>query len=91
MQPKVLLLDEPTEGIQPTSIQEIGEVIGYLRSKGDMAIILVEQYFEFAYKLANEVFVFRRGAVLTSGPVDSFDKAALRSSVSVQGEDNPTE
>jgi urea transport system ATP-binding protein len=89
MQPKVLLLDEPTEGIQPNIIQQIGEVIGYLRSKGDMAIILVEQYFEFAYKLANEVFVFRRGSVLTSGPVDSFDKTTLRMSVSVQGEEPP--
>lgn len=87
MQPKVLLLDEPTEGIQPNIIQQIGEVIGYLRSKGDMAIILVEQYFEFAHRLADQVYVFRRGAVLTSGPVAGFDKATLRAAVSVQGEE----
>ena len=46
--PKLLLLDEPTEGIQPNIIKQIGEVIKYLRSKGDMAIILVEQFFDFA-------------------------------------------
>jgi urea transport system ATP-binding protein len=63
MRPKVLLLDEPTEGIQPSIIQEIGRVLEYLKSKGDMAIILVEQYFEFAWGLADQVYVFRRGAV----------------------------
>lgn len=88
MQPRVLLLDEPTEGIQPNIIQQIGEVISYLKSKGDIAIILVEQYFEFAYKLADQIYVFRRGTVLTSGSVNSFDKTSLRAAVSVQGEDN---
>ncbi len=83
MKPKVLLLDEPTEGIQPSIIQEIGQVLGYLRAKGDMAIILVEQYFEFAYGLADQVYVFRRGAVSLSGAAQSFEKAALRAAVSV--------
>ncbi|MGL4235809.1 urea ABC transporter ATP-binding subunit UrtE [Tabrizicola sp.] len=83
MKPKVLLLDEPTEGIQPSVIQQIGHVLGYLRSRGDMAIILVEQYFEFAYGLADEVFVFRRGTVSASGKTSSFDKADLRAAVSV--------
>ncbi len=84
MQPKVLLLDEPTEGIQPNIIQQIGEVISYLKAKGAMAIVLVEQYFEFAHGLADQVYVMRRGAVLTSGRIDSFDKADLRTAVSVQ-------
>lgn len=83
MKPKVLLLDEPTEGIQPSVIQEIGHVLAYLKAKGDMAIVLVEQYFEFAYGLADQVYVFRRGAVATSGKASSFDKATLRAAVSV--------
>ena len=83
MRPKVLLLDEPTEGIQPNIIQQIGHVISYLRAKGDMAIVLVEQYFEFAYGLADQVYVFRRGAVAASGATSSFDKATLRAAVSV--------
>lgn len=83
MRPKVLLLDEPTEGIQPNVIQQIGQVLRHLRGRGDMAIVLVEQYFEFAYGLADKVYVFRRGAVSFSGATSSFDKDALRSAVSV--------
>ncbi|MCU0902275.1 MAG: urea ABC transporter ATP-binding subunit UrtE [Tabrizicola sp.] len=83
MRPKVLLLDEPTEGIQPSIIQEIGRVLGYLRSKGDMAIILVEQYFEFAWGLADQVYVFRRGSVALSGRTIDLDKNDLRAAVSV--------
>lgn len=83
MRPKVLLLDEPTEGIQPNIIQQIGNVLDYLRSKGDMAIVLVEQYFEFAHGLADKVYVFRRGTVSASGTKDSFEKAELRATVSV--------
>ena len=67
MRPKVLLLDEPTEGIQPNIIQQIGRVIDYLKGRGDMAIVLVEQYFDFAYGLADQFYVFRRGAVSKSG------------------------
>lgn len=83
MKPKVLLLDEPTEGIQPNIIQQIGRVIGYLRDKGDMAIVLVEQYFEFAYGLADSFYVFRRGAVSMSGRKDEISKDVLRAEVSV--------
>lgn len=83
MKPKVLLLDEPTEGIQPNVIQQIGHVLGYLKARGDMAIILVEQHFEFAYGLADQVYVFRRGAVSASGKTGSFDKSDLREAVSV--------
>lgn len=83
MKPRVLLLDEPTEGIQPNIIQQIGHVIDYLKAKGDMAIVLVEQYFDFAFARADQVYVFRRGAVSVSGPLKSFEKAALRSQVSV--------
>ncbi|KAA2314754.1 urea ABC transporter ATP-binding subunit UrtE [Pseudooceanicola sediminis] len=81
--PKLLLLDEPTEGIQPNIIQQIGRVIEYLRDKGDMAIVLVEQYFEFAYNLADRFYVLRRGSVTASGTKNDITKQALMAEVSV--------
>ena len=81
--PKLLLLDEPTEGIQPNIIQQIGEVIGHLRAQGEMAIVLVEQYFEFAYGLADRFVVLRRGRTILSGDKSSVSKAALLRGVSV--------
>ena len=65
--PKLLVLDEPTEGIQPSIIKDIGRAIDYLRQKGDMAIVLVEQYFEFARDLADDFAVMDRGAVVDRG------------------------
>ena len=67
MQPKLLVLDEPTEGIQPSIIKDIGRAIRYLRDKGDMAIVLVEQYFDFARELADSYIVMERGEVVMSG------------------------
>ena len=61
--PKVLLLDEPTEGIQPNIIQQIGRTISLLREQGNMAIVLVEQNFDFAFGLADRFVVMTRGAV----------------------------
>jgi urea transport system ATP-binding protein len=81
--PKLLLLDEPTEGIQPNIIQQIGEVISLLRDRGDMAIVLVEQYFEFAYKLADQFVVMKRGEVVLSGGKDELAKDTLMQNVSV--------
>ncbi len=83
MKPKVLLLDEPTEGIQPNIIQQIGRVIDYLKGKGDMAIILVEQYFDFAYGLADQFYVLKRGAVALEGSKTTLSKDTLRATVSV--------
>lgn len=83
MKPKVLLMDEPTEGIQPNIIQQIGRVIDYLKAKGDMAIILVEQYFDFAYGLSDQFYVLKRGAVALEGRKDTLSKDVLRSTVSV--------
>ena len=83
MQPRVLLLDEPTEGIQPNIIQQIGEVIDYLKAKGTMAVVLVEQYFDFAWARADQVYVFRRGAVALEGRKDALDRATLHREVSV--------
>ena len=82
-QPKLLLLDEPTEGIQPNIIQQIGRVIEYLRDEGNMAIILVEQYFSFAYDLADQFYVLKRGKVSLSGTKAELSKKELMRSVSV--------
>ncbi|MDV7144517.1 urea ABC transporter ATP-binding subunit UrtE [Tropicimonas sp. TH_r6] len=81
--PKLLLLDEPTEGIQPNIIQQIGRVIEYLRDRGDMAIVLVEQYFEFAYGLADRFTVLKRGEVSMSGSKAELSKEDLKGAVSV--------
>ncbi|WBU52409.1 urea ABC transporter ATP-binding subunit UrtE [Paracoccus sp. SCSIO 75233] len=68
IRPKVLLMDEPTEGIQPNIIAQIGKVISALRDRGDMAIVLVEQYFDFAWDLADSFSVLERGQVVIDGP-----------------------
>ena len=65
--PKLLVLDEPTEGIQPSIIKDIGRAITYLRGKGEMAIVLVEQYFEWARDLCDTYAVMDRGQVVLSG------------------------
>ena len=65
--PKLLMLDEPTEGIQPSIIKDIGRVIRMLADRGDMAIVLVEQYYDFAQELADDYVVMERGAVLARG------------------------
>ncbi|MEY4695944.1 MAG: urea transporter ATP-binding subunit UrtE [Pseudomonadota bacterium] len=83
MRPKVLLLDEPTEGIQPNIIQQIGRVIRYLRGRGDMAIVLVEQYFDFAYGLADRFYVLKRGQVALAGRKAELSQVVLRQTVSV--------
>src|SRR6202041_207394 len=67
MRPKILILDEPTEGIQPSIIKDIERVIRNLASRGDMAILLVEQYFEFARALADRFVVMERGEVVLEG------------------------
>jgi urea transport system ATP-binding protein len=63
MRPKLLLLDEPTEGIQPSIIKDIGRAISYLRNLGSIAIVLVEQYLDFACELGDSFAVMDRGAV----------------------------
>lgn len=83
MRPKVLLLDEPTEGIQPNIIQQIGHVIELLKAERDIAIVLVEQYFEFAYNLGDRFFVLKRGNVALSGTRETLPYEDLRGSVSV--------
>jgi urea transport system ATP-binding protein len=67
MRPRLLVLDEPTEGIQPSIIQDIGRAISFLRDKGDMAILLVEQYYDFARDLCDTFHVMERGQIIKSG------------------------
>lgn len=79
MRPKLLILDEPTEGIQPSIIKEIERVIRALSRRGDMAILLVEQYFDFARELADQFVILRRGEIVKRGVREEMDAEALRS------------
>jgi urea transport system ATP-binding protein len=81
--PRVLLLDEPTEGIQPNIIQQIGRVIAQLRDEGEIAVVLVEQFFDFAYDLADTFTVLNRGEVVLRGTKADMDKATLLQSISI--------
>ena len=81
--PRLLVLDEPTEGIQPSIIKDIGRVIALLRSRGTMAIVLVEQYFDFAQELAQTMVVMDRGDVVLAGRREDLDEADVRRRLSV--------
>ncbi len=83
MRPRLLVLDEPTEGIQPSIIKDIGRVIALLRQRGDMAIVLVEQYYDFARELASRMVVLDRGAVVLSGAAGTLDEGDVRRRLSV--------
>ena len=81
--PKLLVLDEPTEGIQPSIIKDIGRAIEWLRQKGDMAILLVEQYFDFVHELADAFFVMDRGEIILSGTRADMDPDKVRRHLTV--------
>jgi len=83
MRPRLLILDEPTEGIQPSIIKDIGRVIERLAARGDMAILLVEQYFEFARDLASAYVVIERGEVVLSGRGSEMNEAEVRTYLTV--------
>jgi urea transport system ATP-binding protein len=83
MKPRLIVLDEPTEGIQPSIIKDIGRVIELLRARGDMAILLVEQYFDFARDLAQTMVVLDRGDVVLAGRREDLDEADVRRRLSV--------
>jgi urea transport system ATP-binding protein len=83
MRPKLLVLDEPTEGIQPSVIKDIGRAIVFLRQRGDMAIVLVEQYLDFAQELADDFSVMDRGEIVLSGTRETFDADAVRHHMTV--------
>ncbi|MFT8368307.1 urea ABC transporter ATP-binding subunit UrtE [Acetobacter papayae] len=83
IRPRLLVLDEPTEGIQPSIIKDIGTIIGMLRDRGDMAIVLVEQYFDFAFALADQVTVMDRGKVVLSGEARSLVADEVRTHIAI--------
>lgn len=76
--PSLLLLDEPTEGIQPSVIKDIGRAIAFLRDQGTMAIVLVEQFFDFAVELADKIAVMDRGRIVLSGKTAELDQEEVR-------------
>ncbi|SDG56104.1 urea transport system ATP-binding protein [Pseudomonas benzenivorans] len=82
-QPRLLILDEPTEGIQPSVIKEIGAVIGKLAERGDMAILLVEQFYDFAAELADQYLVMSRGEIVQQGRGASMEADGVRGLVAI--------
>lgn len=81
--PKVLLLDEPTEGIQPSIIKDIGRAIRFLRDQTGLAILLVEQYLDFCRELADHVYIMDRGEIVHSGDAASLDRPEVRKFLTV--------
>jgi urea transport system ATP-binding protein len=81
--PKLLVLDEPTEGIQPSIIKDIGRVIRMLADRGDMAILLVEQYYDFAQDLADHYVVMERGEVIARGAGKDMEAQGVRQLVAI--------
>jgi urea transport system ATP-binding protein len=83
MKPKFLLLDEPTEGIQPSIIKQIGEVIKYLASNEKIGILLVEQYFDFARNLSDQYYILNKGKVVLCGKGNDMNKKEVQSYLTV--------
>ena len=81
--PKLLILDEPTEGIQPSIIKDIGRVIRMLADRGDMAIVLCEQYYDFAQELADDYLVMERGEVIGRGLGKDMEAHGVRQLVAI--------
>jgi len=81
--PKLLILDEPTEGIQPSIIKDIGRVIRMLADRGDMAILLVEQYYDFAQELADDYLVMERGEFIARGQGKDMEAHGVRQLVAI--------
>jgi urea transport system ATP-binding protein len=81
--PKVLILDEPTEGIQPNIIDQIGDTIRLLRREGRMSILLVEQYLDFAKELGDVFHIMDRGAVVANGPIAALNETVVKKYLTV--------
>lgn len=81
--PKLLVLDEPTEGIQPSIMKDIEHVILMLRDRGDMSILLVEQFFDFALSVGSYCYVMETGSIVMEGPVDGFDQEKAKEYLAV--------
>jgi len=83
MRPQILVLDEPTEGIQPSIIKDIGRAIRYLRDSAGMAILLVEQYLDFCRELADHVYIMDRGEIVHEGSAETLDTPEARRHLTV--------
>ena len=83
MRPRLLLLDEPTEGIQPSIIKDIGRAIAYLRNLGQIAVVLVEQYLDFARELGDHFAVMDRGTIVYACTRETIDEGALRRAMAI--------
>ncbi|MCQ0987885.1 urea ABC transporter ATP-binding subunit UrtE [Jiella marina] len=81
--PQLLVLDEPTEGIQPSIIKDIGRAIRFLKDQSGLAILLVEQYLDFCRELADKVYVMDRGEIVFDGPAEGLDDPAVRKHLTV--------
>jgi urea transport system ATP-binding protein len=81
--PKLLVLDEPTEGIQPSIIKDIGRAITFLRDSQGIAILLVEQYLDFCRELADHLYIMDRGEVVHEGNAESLDRPDVRAHLTV--------
>ena len=81
--PQLLILDEPTEGIQPSVIKEIGQAISQLAHRGDMAILLVEQFYDFAEQLADKYLLMSRGSIIQSGDGKNMEAEGVRGLVAI--------
>jgi urea transport system ATP-binding protein len=76
--PKVLVLDEPTEGIQPSIIKDIGRALQFLRDEKGMTILLVEQYLDFCREIADDIYIMDRGSIMHAGPASDLDLPEVR-------------
>jgi urea transport system ATP-binding protein len=82
-EPKLLLLDEPTEGIQPSIIQEIEEVIVRIKTQGHVTMLLVEQYLEFAWRLADAFYLMAKGSIVAHGPMAELTEDVIKQHLTV--------
>lgn len=83
VRPRLLLLDEPTEGIQPSLVEEMGGLLQTIKRRGDTALLLVEQRLDFALRLADDFYILENGAVAAHGPVEQLDDRAVRTYLAV--------
>ena len=81
--PKVLLLDEPTEGIQPNIIDQIGDTLLALKREGKLSILLVEQYLDFCVSVADKFFIMDRGAIVANGPMPNLNQEIVKQHLTV--------
>lgn len=81
--PKLLLLDEPTEGIQPSIIREIAEVIRSIKARGDVSILLVEQYLDFVLDMGDYYYIMEKGSVVSQGLVSELDERVVREHLAI--------